>query len=438
MNSPAKADVDRVPERSKMLSGISFKKTPAFLLIMMTALCVFFGLMIIFSGQTDAYAAGSSRIDAETDSSVDQADGSAITPHNAAAHQMRGIWLCFEDYPALGLSLSVDEAAYRFNADRFLTEAQTFGINTVFLHARASDDAFWRSGSFHASKYVGGDETLPAAVAYDKFDPFGVFLEEAHRYGIAVHAWLNPYRISTDYYLDPGDDASTERVLTAVKELLAYESNGEKVDGIHLDDYFYNAEVGYIRLGQPSDIYVITDSEAAVPETGKYAVVTPAEKRANVNKMVKELCRVVHEAGRTFGISPGGNYDNDMNDGADIDTWLSEEGYIDYIVPQIYWSNQWGEGGDTAMFTDRLDLFLGKWKDREKQKNKVDFYVGLALYKTEEARANDDPGWKMKSTNLKEQIAELESKGADGYVLFSARYLFESCAAQELFNIRDH
>ncbi len=397
MNSPAKTDVDRVPERSKMLSGNSFKKTPAFLLIMMTALCVFFGLMIIFSGQTDAYAAGSSRIDAETDSSVDQADGSAITPHNAAAHQMRGIWLCFEDYPALGLSLSVDEAAYRSNADRFLTEAQTFGI-------------FWRSGSFHASKYVGGDETLPAAVAYDKFDPFGVFLEEAHRYGIAVHAWLNPYRISTDYYLDPGDDASTERVLTAVKELLAYESNGEKVDGIHLDDYFYNAESGYFRLGKPSDLYVITDSEAAVPETGKYAVVTPAEKRAKVNKMIKELCRVVHEAGRTFGIS----------------------------LPQIYWSNQWGEGGDTAMFTDRLDLFLGKWKDREKQKNKVDFYVGLALYKTEEARANDDPGWKMKSTNLKEQIAELESKGADGYVLFSARYLFESCAAQELFNIRDH
>ena len=169
-----------------------------------------------------------------------------------------------------------------------------------------------------------------------------------------------------------------------------------------------------------------------MPETGKYAVVTPAEKRENVNKMVKELCRVVHEAGRTFGISPGGNYDNDMNDGADIDTWLSEEGYIDYIVPQIYWSNQYGEDGDTTMYTDRLNLFL------EKRKNKADFYVGLALYKTEEGRAAGDPGWKMKSTNLAEQIAELESKGADGYVLFSARYLFESCAAQELFNIRDH
>ena len=421
-----------------MLSGNSSKKTPAFLVIMTAALCVFFGLMVIISGQTDVYAAGRSGInaegrsdfDAENNSSVDKADGSAATPGYPAAHPIRGIWLSFEDYPALGLSLSVDEATYRSNADRFLTKAQACGINTVFLHARAFDDAFWRSGSFHASKHVGGDESLPAAVAYDKFDPFGVFLEEAHRYGIEVHAWLNPYRVSMDYYLDPADDASTERVLTAVKELLVYESNGEKVDGIHLDDYFYNAATGYFRLGNPSDLYVITDSEGAVPESGKYAVVTPAEKRANVNKMVKELCRVVHEAGRTFGISPGGNYDNDMRDGADIDTWLSEDGYIDYIIPQIYWSNQYGEDGDTTMYSDRLNLFL------EKRKNRAAFYVGLALYKTEEARAAGDPGWRLKSTNLADQIAELESKGADGYVLFCAKYLFESCAAQELSNIR--
>ena len=49
-----------------------------------------------------------------------------------------------------------------------------------------------------------------------------------------------------------------------------------------------------------------------------------------------------------------------------------------------------------------------------------------------------DPGWRLKSTNLADQIAELESKGADGYVLFCAKYLFESCAAQELSNIRGH
>ena len=33
-----------------------------------------------------------------------------------------------------------------------------------------------------------------------------------------------------------------------------------------------------------------------------------------------------------------------MKDGADIDTWLTKDGYLDYIIPQIYWSNQWGGG----------------------------------------------------------------------------------------------
>ena len=47
--------------------------------------------------------------------------------------QMRGVWLCFKEYAALGLSVFDDEEAYRENADRFLEEAQKYRINTVFL-----------------------------------------------------------------------------------------------------------------------------------------------------------------------------------------------------------------------------------------------------------------------------------------------------------------
>lgn len=344
--------------------------------------------------------------------------------------QMRGIWLCYKEYAALGLSVFDDEEAYRENADRFLEEAQKYRINTVFLHARAFDDAFWRSRTFHASKYIGGDETLTAWEAYEEYDPFGVFLEEAHKYGIEVHAWLNPYRVSLAYYYDPADEESTERILTAVKELLAFESNGEKIDGIHLDDYFYNAAEGYFRIGAPHDRYAIVGSEAEQPADVNCHVVSPEEKRDNVNKMIRDVYRTVSEAGSTFGISPAGNYDNAMNDGADIDTWLSEEGYIDYIMPQIYWTNQWGENGSTTMFTDRLDLFLGK------RKNHAKFYVGLALYKTQPSKSAGDPGWTSDNSNLEQQITELESKGADGYVFFSAQYLFRNCASEELANLK--
>lgn len=58
--------------------------------------------------------------------------------------------------------------------------------------------------------------------------------------------------------------------------------------------------------------------------------------------------------------------------------------------------------------------------------------MGLALYRTDIANANNDPGWDRKHTNLSEQIDELTKKGADGYVLFSAQYLYRKCAAEEL------
>ena len=341
--------------------------------------------------------------------------------------QMRGIWLSFKDYAELGLSVSLREDEYRENVDRFLEEALKYRINAVFLHARAFNDAFWRSPSFNASKYIGGDEILTAWEAYGEYDPFGVFLEEAHRYGIELHAWLNPYRVSEDYYYDPADEDSIEIVLMAVRELLALESSGEKIDGIHLDDYFYHAPVGYYRPRTPYDRYVIVGSESERPLSGQYLVVTPEEKRENVNRMVREVWRLVSNAGRTFGISPAGNYDNCMNSGADIDTWLSEEGYIDYIMPQIYWTNQWG--GGTAMFSDRLDQFL------EKRRNSAKFYVGLALYKTDGSDTGD-PGWSRKDTNLVEQIAELEDSGADGYVFFSAQHLFKGFAEAELSHLR--
>ena len=150
--------------------------------------------------------------------------------------QMRGIWFSYRDYDELGLSVSIEEVAYREKVDRFLEEASKYRINTVFLHARAFNDAFWRSRSFRASKYIGGDETLTAWEAYDEYDPFGVFLEEAHRYGVQIHAWLNPYRVSQDYYHDPADEDSTKIIFTAVRELLELESNGEKIVGIHPND----------------------------------------------------------------------------------------------------------------------------------------------------------------------------------------------------------
>ena len=123
---------------------------------------------------------------------------------------MCGIWLAYDEYAALWLSPLTGEKMYLDNADRFL--------------------------------------------------------EEAHRYGMQVHAWLNPYRVSRDYYYDPGEEESIDRILLAVAELLDYESSGEKVDGIHIDDYFYHALKGYYKPDHADEPYAIVDSEENKPE----------------------------------------------------------------------------------------------------------------------------------------------------------------------------
>ena len=389
-----------------MFSEISYKKVLSLILIIVLALCLV------------------SSINASVpETTVNK----AVTED----FHMQGVWFSYDDYMTLGLSISDSEQNYRDKVDRIMEEVQKYRINTVFLHARVSDDAFWRSETFHASEYVGADTSLSAAQAYEVFDPFGVFLEEAHRYGMKVHAWINPYRISEEYYYDPGDDGTIERVLAAVRELLSLESNGEKVDGIHIDDYFYHGKT-YYTVDNPSFQYDIVGAWEDIPWDREYHVVTPEEKREHVNRMVKEIHRIVSEAGLTFGISPQGNYDNDMKSGADIDTWLSEDGYIDYIIPQLYWTNQWGDDGKTTMFSDRLHLFL------EKKKNHAQFYAGLGLYKTGKVKPSNDPGWKDKRTNLAEQIAELDSIGILGYAFFSAQYFFDDSAEEELANVKNY
>ena len=68
-----------------------------------------------------------------------------------------------------------------------------------------------------------------------------------------------------------------------------------------------------------------------------------------------------------FGIAPQGNIQNDENMGADVKTWCSTPGYIDYICPQLYvnfensylpfdeGANQWKE----LVTNEEIKLYFG-------------------------------------------------------------------------------
>ncbi len=341
-------------------------------------------------------------------------------PQEAAAAsdgETRAIWLAYVDFETLGMKTD-SESVFRKNASTFLDKAKSNSINTVYFHVRAFDDAAWKSDTFPASKYLTSKASseVSASETY-AFDPLKTMVELTHKKGMELHAWMNPYRINMDYFLDPAYESSTERIQTAVKEVMAYD-----VDGIHFDDYFYHAKKGYKYWNDNGKLKKSDVTASSLPSAAK--------KRKNVNEMVQQVYRAVKELDKdvSFGISPAGNIENCRSAGADVDTWLSEDGYVDYLVPQIYWTDQWGSSGTTTMFTNRLKA----WK--ELNQNDTAMYIGLASYRAGGTYA-DDPGWGKKSTNLANQLNKLRTQGCQGYALFSAKDLYRSAAAKELKNL---
>lgn len=318
-----------------------------------------------------------------------------------AASEVRGLWVAYCDFKDLGL-YNKNATTFRANTKKLLDKAEYYGTNTIYFHVRAFDDASWRSTTFKPSKYITSSSHL-------SFDPLQIFIEEAHKKGMQLHAWMNPYRITMNTYLDPAKQSSTDRINKAIEEVSRY-----NVDGIHFDDYFYHAKKYYKDIS-----------------TGKSITSKPsaASRRANCNNMVKSAYETSHRYGKIFGISPAGNVENCMSGGADVKKWMSTEGYVDYIAPQIYWTDNWGSKGTTKMYSNRL----AQWKSLNT--NNVDMYIGLALYRTGQ-KASDDKGWAKSSTNLRTQINKMRAAGMEGYILFTAPDLFDSHAKTELYKLK--
>lgn len=317
------------------------------------------------------------------------------TSSEAGSLSTRGVWVsCFE-YEKLGLN-DQPESTFRSNADRLFSQIKANGCNTVYFHVRSYDDAIYPSKIVGWSKKISsGGKALP-------YDPLKILVDSSHKYGIKFHAWMNPYRVTKKKVLDPAKDETTKRIVSQVQEII----NNYAVDGIHFDDYFY-----------PTN-------------ESKYNKVSQSDRMNNVNYMVSEVYNAVKKKSKSlkFGISPAGDISYCEKIGADVKTWLSEDGFVDYIVPQIYWSDEYIlKGVKTKLFSERLE----KW--RSINTKDVPMYVGLALYKAGYS-LSDDLGWKKKSNNIASQLALIKKGNTEGFVLFAATDLYREGAYAEVKN----
>lgn len=346
----------------------------------------------------------------------------------SASGEMRGVWVSSVynlDYPS---SPTTDPDKLKAEADEILDNCVKWGLNAVFLQVRPSGDALYKSDLFPWSKYLTGSVgTAPQG----GFDPLGYWVEAAHKRGLELHAWINPYRITRskdtewnalpsthpakmnpdwvvkysdgNYYFNPGIPEVRDLVTRGAVEIV----QNYDVDGLHMDDYFYpgtdfNDAATYQKYG--SSFSNIADF-----------------RRDSVNQLVAQLDTAVHniDPDIQFGISPSGIWANKSTDPrgsnssgsehyvssyADSLYWI-ENGLVDYIIPQIYWEI----GHKLADFATLADW----WNDAVAGSD-VHLYIGMGAY-----RCADNPTGVWTTTDpLFDSLAYLENKDNVGGCVF--------------------
>lgn len=352
-----------------------------------------------------------------------------LTPQHiyAEADKLRGVWVSTVanlDYPSVP---TTDASALRSQADSILDECLNLGMNAVFLQVRPSSDAIYPSKLYPYSAYLTGNQgTSPS----DKLDPLAYWIDGAHSRGMQLHAWINPYRVSTDanvvlspdnpakkhpdwvityrnaLYFDPGIPEAKEYVINGIKEIV----ENYDVDGIHFDDYFYPG----------SDF----DDSASYSKYGKNA--DKADwRRSNTNALIRETGEAIRSSGKNirFGVSPSGIWANKgtMENGsnttgasayfdmyADTLKW-AKENYVDYIAPQIYWYN----GFKAADYKT-----LCEWWQNELKDSKTDLYIGLADYRLDSFANDSSSPWYDGNEILKQMQLNSAADGIDGEIHF--------------------
>ncbi len=137
------------------------------------------------------------------------------------------------------------------------------------------------------------------------------------------------------------------------------------MDGIHFDDYFYPS---------PDDSF---DSVAYQNTKRRRVLIVGRLAEENVNILIRDAYSAIKAADASirFGISPQGNDSNNYNSQyIDVDKWLSNKGYVDYICPQIYF----GFNNSTSPYTETVAL----WNNKIKVSG-ISLYIGLAPIKSD-------------------------------------------------------
>lgn len=361
-------------------------------------------------------------------------DNAKVEQNERSAKEMRGVWVSYIELDMQNES-DKSESAFREKFKDIAITSKNAGFNTLIVQVRPFCDALYKSAYFPYSHILSGEQ----GVSPD-YDALKVMCEICSELDLDIHAWVNPYRISTDstpqvlsennpyvidnelgeetengIFLNPANKMARKLIIDGVTEIV----KNYDVDGIQFDDYFYPT--------QDSDF---DDEEYAeyVDTVGAMNCMSVDNWRlANVNTLICDTYRAIHKISDDveFGISPQGNIDNNAKIYADVKSWCICKGFVDYICPQLYYSLE-----NPAL---TFENSLNSWASLDLNKN-VKLYVGLAGYK---ANTDSDEGTWLYSDNVlsKEYKIAMQNEKVSGIMLYSYSALEDENASTEIANL---
>lgn len=333
----------------------------------------------------------------------------------------RGVWLSFSEIN----SMLKNENGFKAEFLKAVQKCGELGITEMYIHVRAYCDSLYKSEIF---PLVSGAEN------YD-FDIFGYITDVCREKGIAVHAWINPYRVLSSsediekvpqnspayvwlhdsdpandrnvvrmngIYLDPSSSEVQRLIISGVKEICEKYS----VAGVHIDDYFYPT----------ADSAFDAESYAAYREKTENALTLEDWRRSNVNSMITGCYNAVKAENNSlvFTVSPMASIEKNRDElFCDVEE-LIKEGTVDCIIPQLYF------GYDYPDDNFKFDTLLKKWEELASLNRNVKLKIGLATYKIGTDAAPDRDEWQNGTAVIEKQVSECTANGSvAGYVFFS-------------------
>ena len=278
---------------------------------------------------------------------------------------------------------------------------QLAGCNAVIFQVRPTADALYISELEPWSSWLTGKRgKAPSPI----WDPMQYAIEEAHKRGMEFHAWLNPYRVTSNgketlpsdhlyhkdpqrfikfngqTFFDPAYPENRDHICAVVKDIVSRYD----VDGIHIDDYFYP---------YPANGKKFESDDSSYKKFGE-GMERNAWRRHNVDLLIEQLSATIKNEKEwvRFGVSPFGIWRNKKSDPrgsesnglqnyddlyADVLLW-AKNGWIDYLAPQLYW---------TLDMRAAPSRHLAQWWNDNA--NGVDVYIGQDVQRT---MTNADPG----------------------------------------------